>query len=47
MNLSIHPTATEANQAAAECLADWLALTATRNLMVAAGNTPQIGRAHV
>ena len=40
MNLSIHPTATEANQAAAECLADWLALPATRNLMVAAGNTP-------
>lgn len=40
MNLSIHPTAEIANAAAADCLANWLALPSTRNVMVAAGNTP-------
>ena len=40
MNISVHATATEANQAAAECLASWLTHPATRNVMVAGGNTP-------
>ena len=40
MNLSIHPTPALANAAAADCLANWLAAPATRNVMVAAGNTP-------
>jgi glucosamine-6-phosphate deaminase len=40
MNISIHPDADGANAAAAECLADWLTLSTTRNVMVAGGNTP-------
>ncbi|MBM3823745.1 MAG: glucosamine-6-phosphate deaminase [Verrucomicrobia bacterium] len=40
MNLSIHPTAEAANDAAADCLAGWLALPDTRTFMPAAGNTP-------
>lgn len=40
MNLEIHPNAEAANAAAAELLADWLSRATTRNLMVAAGNTP-------
>ncbi len=40
MNVSIHKTAAEANDAAAELLAGWLANPATRNVMPAAGNTP-------
>ena len=40
MNLSIHPTAEAANTAATDCLARWLTTPGTRNVMVAAGNTP-------
>lgn len=40
MKISIHPTAAEANRAAADTLADWLTQPATRNVMVAGGNTP-------
>ena len=40
MNCSIHPTADEANAAAAACLVTWLTQPQTRNLMVAGGNTP-------
>ncbi len=40
MNLSIHPNADQANSAATDCLANWLTLPDTRNVMVAAGNTP-------
>ena len=40
IRLSIHATADEANAAAADCLADWLADPATRTFMAAAGNTP-------
>ena len=40
MNIRIHPTRDAANQAAADCLADWLVSSKTRNLMVAGGNTP-------
>ena len=40
MNISIHSTTGEANAAAADCLAAWLTHTATRNVMVAGGNTP-------
>ena len=40
MNLSIHPTADAANAAATDCLAHWLTTPGTRNVMVAAGNTP-------
>lgn len=40
MNLEIHPNADAANAAAADRLADWLSRATTRNLMVAAGNTP-------
>ena len=40
MNVSIQSTITEANAAAAECLAGWLTHPATRNVMVAGGNTP-------
>ena len=40
MNLSIHPTAETANTAATDCLARWLTTPGTRNVMVAAGNTP-------
>src|SRR5688572_11439623 len=40
MNVSILPTAGEANAAAAERLAAWLIQPGTRNLMVAGGNTP-------
>lgn len=37
---SIRTTADEANAAAADCLADWLADPGTRTFMAAAGNTP-------
>ena len=40
MNPSSHATAEAANAAATDCLADWLSAPATRNVMVAAGNTP-------
>ena len=40
MNIAIHPTAVEANVAAADCLANWLTRSDTRNVMVAGGNTP-------
>ena len=40
MNLVVHPSADVANAAATDCLADWLTAATTRNVMVAAGNTP-------
>jgi glucosamine-6-phosphate deaminase len=40
MILATHPTPDAANAAAADCLANWLAGRTTRNVMVAAGNTP-------
>ena len=40
MNVQVHPTADHANGAAADCLAAWLTEPATRQVMVAAGNTP-------
>ncbi len=40
MNVSIYSTIGEANTAAADCLAAWLTHPATRNVMVAGGNTP-------
>jgi len=40
MQCFIHPTADDANAAAADCLAGWLTSANTRNVMVAAGNTP-------
>lgn len=40
MKLSIHPDAARANAAAADTLAAWLLAPDTRNVMVAAGNTP-------
>jgi glucosamine-6-phosphate deaminase len=40
MHLSIHCHSDAANAAAADCLAGWLVSPATRNVMVAAGNTP-------
>jgi glucosamine-6-phosphate deaminase len=40
MCTSIHSQPDAANTAAADCLADWLVSPATRNVMVAAGNTP-------
>ena len=40
LNIAIHPTAREANAAAADCLAAWLTHPDTRNVMVAGGNTP-------
>jgi len=40
MNISIHAKTEQANAAAAECLAAWLAQPDTRNVMVAGGNTP-------
>ena len=40
MNISIHPNLDQANNSAAECLADWLRHPGTRNVMVAGGNTP-------
>src|SRR5262249_23271870 len=40
IRLSVHSTADEANAAAADCLADWLADPDTRTFMAAAGNTP-------
>jgi glucosamine-6-phosphate deaminase len=40
MKLHLLATAAQANTAAADCLAEWLASPATRNVMVAAGNTP-------
>ena len=40
MNASSHSTAEAANAAATDCLADWLSAPTTRNVMVAAGNTP-------
>ncbi len=40
MKRSIHSTPAIANVAAADCLTNWLTLPATRNVMVAAGNTP-------
>jgi glucosamine-6-phosphate deaminase len=40
MNLSIHSDAGHANAAAADTLAEWLGSPRTRNVMVAAGNSP-------
>lgn len=40
MNLSVHPTAAEASEAAAQRLSDWLGSGIVRRLMVAAGNSP-------
>lgn len=40
MDAQIFPTFETANAAATGCLAGWLTLPATRNVMVAAGNTP-------
>lgn len=40
MNVSIHSTAQEANEAAASLLAGWLARREVRTLLVASGNTP-------
>lgn len=40
MKLSVHPSAEIANVAAADCLAGWVTAPRTRNVMVAAGNTP-------
>jgi glucosamine-6-phosphate deaminase len=40
IEVSIHATADEANAAAADCLAHWLADPGTRTFMAAAGNTP-------
>lgn len=40
MNIHLERTADEANTAAADLLGQWLADPATRNVMVAAGNTP-------
>ncbi len=40
MILSIHPSSHEADTAAADRLAEWLTASTTRNVMLAAGNTP-------
>jgi len=40
MNLSIHPTAASADEAAANLLAGWLTNPGVRTLMLASGNTP-------
>ena len=40
MRLFVHRSADLANVAATDCLADWLAAPTTRQVMVAAGNTP-------
>ncbi len=40
MKILIHPTAEGANEAATDCLADWLTMPNTRTFMPAAGNTP-------
>ena len=40
MKLSVHPTTDAANAATTDCLANWLTAPGTRNVMVAAGNTP-------
>ncbi|MDX1951323.1 MAG: glucosamine-6-phosphate deaminase [Verrucomicrobiota bacterium] len=40
MNIVLHPNAEQANTAAARLLLDWLLPPSTRNVMVAAGNTP-------
>lgn len=40
MNLHVHSTPDEANDAAADVLASWLTASGTRTLMVAAGNSP-------
>ena len=40
MNTTIHSTTDPANVAATDCLAAWLTAPTTRNVMVAAGNTP-------
>jgi glucosamine-6-phosphate deaminase len=40
MKLAVHPSADLANGAATDCLAEWLTAPTTRNVMVAAGNTP-------
>ena len=40
MNLSIHPTAAAADEAAADVLAGWLTNPGIRTLMLASGNTP-------
>ena len=40
MNLSIHPTATAADEAAVDLLAGWLISPGVRTLMLASGNTP-------
>jgi len=40
MNLSLHPTAERANEAAESLLAGWLTASRVQTLMVAAGNSP-------
>lgn len=40
MQLTLSPSADQANLAAADCLATWLTAPGVRNIMVAAGNTP-------
>ena len=40
MNLSIHPSATAADKAAADTLAAWLTNPGVRTVMLASGNTP-------
>jgi glucosamine-6-phosphate deaminase len=40
MKLHVHPSADVANATATDCLAGWLSAPTTRNVMVAAGNTP-------
>lgn len=40
MRIHLHPDATQANAAAADCLSAWLESPGARALMVAAGNTP-------
>lgn len=40
MNIHRYPISADANSAAAELLATWLVHPSTRNIMVAAGNTP-------
>lgn len=40
MHLSIHTTIDSANDAAADCLANWLVAPGVRNVVVAAGNSP-------
>ena len=40
MNISLHPDAQAAYDAAADLLADWLVATGVRNVMLPGGNTP-------